>query len=80
MTNGDNRNGDPVNALEQELAALDEMLVQVDGKELKPSQCYRFETDPVHMMFNTNCPDELKNKVQAILSRHIPGYESSSPE
>ena len=59
-----------------ELEALENELVPVDGIFLKPSQCYRFETDPVHLMFNTNCPDDLKKKVQAILHKHLPSYES----
>ncbi len=64
--------------LEKELSELDNEPVQVDGTTLKPSQCYHFETDPVHMLFNTNCPDSVKEKVQAILSKHIPGYEGHS--
>ena len=63
--------------LVDELAALENELVSVDGILLKPSQCYRFETDPVHLMFNTNCPDGLKKKVQAILQKHLP-YEAGS--
>lgn len=63
--------------LEKELKDLDSEPVEIDGALLKPSQCYHFGTDPVHMLFNTNCPDSLKAKVQAIVSRHIPGYESS---
>ena len=61
-----------------ELNALDKDLVQIDGSYLKPSQCYYFDTDPVHMLFNTNCPDNLKQKIQAILAKHLPGYESSA--
>jgi len=64
--------------LVHELEALENELVPVDGILLKPSQCYRFETDPVHLMFNTNCPDALRKKVQAILHKHLPSYESGS--
>ena len=66
--------------LEQELAALDNDLVQVDGTLLKPSQCFHFEADPLHLLFNTNCPDSLKQKVEAIVGKHIPSYESGAPE
>jgi hypothetical protein len=69
-----------IEELVRELNELDNEMVEVDGRRLRPSQCYRFETNPVHMLFNTNCPDSLKQKVEAILTRHIPTYESSSPE
>ena len=62
-----------------ELKELDKDLVEIDGVHLKPSQCYHYEADPFHILFNTNCPDSLKQKVEAILSRHIPQYENSSP-
>lgn len=64
--------------LENELKALDQAWVAVDGVMLKPSQCYRFETDPLHVMFNTNCPDELKQRVEAILNKHIHPHESGA--
>jgi hypothetical protein len=66
--------------LVSELKELDNELVQIDGTLLKPSQCYRFETDPVHLLFNTNCPDSLKQKVQAILDKHLPAHESGSSQ
>jgi hypothetical protein len=56
--------------IRHELEELDAELIQVDGKQLKPSQCYRFETDPVHVMFNTNCPDQLRAKVEEILAKY----------
>jgi len=60
-----------IDRIKAELSALDTELVRADGIELKPSQCYHFETDPLHVLFNTNCPDELRQKVQFIISRHI---------
>lgn len=66
--------------LVDELNELDSEMVEVDGNQLKPSQCYHFETDPVHLLFNTNCPETLKEKVNAIIAKHLPGYESSTPE
>lgn len=53
-----------------ELAALDHELVEIDGKQLKPSQCYHVEVDPVHILFNENCPPSVKEKVNAILTRY----------
>ena len=53
------------------LSELDRDTVDADGVRLKPSQCYHFEPDPMHVLFNTNCPDALRQKVQDIISRHI---------
>ena len=64
-----------IDALKKELEELDKELIDIDGNKLKPSQCYRFETDPAHMLFNTNCPDSLKQKLQFILSKYLPEYE-----
>ncbi len=75
------RNTLPVDILEKvkfELGELDRHFVEIDGKRLKPSQCYRFESDPAHLLFNTNCPEGLKAKVQAILSKYITPDESHS--
>ena len=67
-----------MNDLMEALKELDKEMIEVDGGHLKPSQCYRFENDPVHLLFNTNCPDSLKQQVEAILSKHLPGYESNT--
>jgi hypothetical protein len=58
--------------LKEELGELDRYHVNIGRKKLKPSQCYRFDTDPAHILFNTNCPDDLKLKVEAIFSKYIP--------
>lgn len=59
-----------------ELGQLDRHVVEIDGKIFKPSQCYRFNADPAHLLYNTNCPDGLRQKVQAILSKYIVTNES----
>jgi hypothetical protein len=64
-----------INSIRAELNLLDKEMVSVDDRLLKPSQCYRIELDPVHVLFNTNCPDDLRAKVQSILSKYIPGVE-----
>ena len=46
--------------LKSALLDLDRELIDIDGIKLKPSQCYRLETDPAHVFFNTNCPQALK--------------------
>jgi len=61
-----------IERLQYELGELDRELIHVEGKMLKPSQCFRVGLDPLHILFNTNCPDTLKEKVQSILSKHIP--------
>jgi hypothetical protein len=60
--------------IQAELNELDRDLVDVDGLRLKPSQCYHFDINPTHVLFNTNCPDSVKEKVHAILSKYIPHY------
>jgi len=64
--------------LKAELDELDKNSIVVDGKQLRPSQCYRLDTDPAHILFNTNCPETLKQKLQAILLKYIPQNESRS--
>ncbi|MET0464805.1 MAG: hypothetical protein ABW007_16705 [Chitinophagaceae bacterium] len=63
--------------LKVELDDLDREYVDVDGIKLKPSQCYRLETDPAHVLFNTNCPGQLKDRIQALLQKYMPGDEGS---
>ena len=66
----DNTTMDVMNRIRQELEKLEDEPVQIDGVSLKPSQCYHLEADPAHVLFNTNCPDSLKEKVQAILDKY----------
>jgi len=70
------RNSLPADMLEKlkvELGDLDRHFVEIDGKKLKPSQCYRVDVDPAHILFNTNCPEDLKHKIQIILAKYING-------
>lgn len=64
--------------LKSELADLDREWIDIGGAQLRPSQCFYLEADPLHVLFNTNCPDELKQKVQTILSKYIPDESGSS--
>jgi hypothetical protein len=61
---------DTLNKVKAELGELDRYFVEIDGKKFKPSQCYRFDPDPVHVLYNTNCPDGLRKKIEAIISRY----------
>ncbi|MET0244375.1 MAG: hypothetical protein ABW174_12940 [Flavitalea sp.] len=60
----------------RELKALDAESLFIDGNEIKASQCYHFESDPAHILYNTNCPDSLKTKLNSILSKYTDGYEN----
>lgn len=73
-----NVNATIIDSIKAELEGLDKNMVRIDGRELKPSQCYRVELDPVHVLFNTNCPDDLRVKVETILSKYIPRVEDRS--
>lgn len=69
---------DVLEKVKMELGELDRHFVEIDGKQLKPSQCYRFELEPAHILFNTNCPEGLKQQVQSILSKYIPTDETGT--
>ena len=56
--------------IQTELNELEKETVQIDGTHMKPSQCYRFSLKPVHLLFNTNCPDSLRQKVLAIFEKY----------
>ena len=66
-----------IEKLKQELKELDKDMIDLDGRQLKPSQCFHVSLDPVHIMFNTNCPDTLKEKVEALLTKHLGTGEAS---
>jgi hypothetical protein len=69
---------DKLDRLRLELADLDREQVEIDGISMKPSQCYRLETDPAHILFNTNCPSTLKERIQALLTKYVPHDEGSA--
>ena len=58
------------------LELLDENPVLLDGKQIKASGCYRLSGNPPLVIYNTNCPDDLKKKVEAILLK----YRNSMPD
>jgi hypothetical protein len=67
-----------LNKLLNELEELNDEVVEVDGRMLKARQCYRYEISPPHVLFNTDCPEALKQKISSILTKYIPADESSS--
>lgn len=64
--------------VQAELELLDQELVEVDGGYLRPSQCYRYDISPPHLLFNTNCPESLKQKINDILAKYLDPDESST--
>ena len=64
--------------LKAELRDLDQQYVNIGRRKMRPSQCYRIDVNPLHLLFNTNCPDELKRKLEAIVSKYTGKDESSA--
>ncbi len=64
--------------IKNELRALDDHSIEVNGKTLKPSQCYHIGVSPAHIIFNTNCPETIRQQVQAILNKYIKEDENRS--
>ncbi|MFC0775116.1 hypothetical protein [Terrimonas alba] len=60
-----------IEKIQLELADLDRGFVNIRGKKLKPSQCYRFDTGSGNILFNTNCPEGLKQKIQEIVMKYL---------
>jgi hypothetical protein len=60
------------------LDALDKEMVFIDGNLMKPSQCYHIDVEPPHVLFNTNCPDSLREKINDILRKHFPANGNRS--
>jgi len=60
------------NKILEEFKELDKEPVNLEnGISLKPSQCYSFSFDPKpHFLFNTNCSDNLKNKLLSIIRKY----------
>jgi len=56
------------------LSHLDKEKIQIEGASMKPSECYHFSTDPLHLLFNTNCPESLKEKISGIVQQYYPDY------
>ena len=61
------------------LSHLDHETIQIDGASLKPSECYYFSSDPLHVLFNTNCPETLKEKISGIVKKYYPDYNPTQP-
>ena len=65
-----------LNSLLAELKSLDQGLIEVGGKLLKPSQCFHYDISPPYVLFNTNCPDSLRSRITQIMTKYIPLFKS----
>jgi len=61
--------------IKHDLDKLNEAAIIVDGKYIKPGGCYYFGTDPLHVLYNTNCPGIIKTEIEKIITTHIPDVE-----
>jgi hypothetical protein len=62
----------------EELRELDRQQIELDGKSFKASQCYHWESDPAHLLFNTNCPADLRDRVESIIAKYVTLNETSA--
>ncbi len=67
---GLSKHADGSAAILKELESLDEKPVLLDGKPVKASGCYRLSGNPPQVIYNTNCPEELKQQVETIISKY----------
>jgi hypothetical protein len=70
----------PIDQLREDLDRINRVWMNIDGTELSANQCYHFETDPPHFLFNINCPETLQQKLKDILHKYFPGDENRLPE
>jgi hypothetical protein len=75
---GLSKHSDGSHSIMKELALLDDNPVLLDGRPVKASGCYRLSGNPPQVIYNTNCPDDLKQKIEAILSKYQSRESSAS--
>ncbi len=62
----------PIDSLRDDLDLLNKEWRDIQGSPLSANQCYYFETDPPHFLFNTNCPDNLRRELNDLLLKYFP--------
>lgn len=55
-------------ALKHAMEQLGNQTVTIDGVEVEACKCYYFSLNPPHVLFNDNCPELLKQDIQAIFN------------
>jgi len=69
-----------INQLQADLEALEKQFsLSFEGRSIKMRDCYFLGTDPLHVLFNTNCPDDLREEINALIAKYI-SYENRSSE
>ncbi len=69
-TMGLSKHSDKYVSIAAELEKIDLEPVLLNGHPTKPSSCYRLSGNPPQVIFNTNCPDDVKGKIEAILLKY----------
>ena len=67
-----------IHQIQNELEKINQEWIDIDGGKIKAGQCYHFESDPPHLLFNLNCPENLQQKLIGILYQYLDANESSS--
>jgi hypothetical protein len=67
----------PIDKLRDDLDLLNKEWRDIQGSPLSANQCYHFETDPPHFLFNMNCPDNLRHELNDLLLKYFPEYVKS---
>ena len=62
----------PIDHLRDDLDLLNKEWRDIKGSPLSANQCYHFETDPPHFLFNMNCPDNLRQELNDLLLKYFP--------
>jgi len=53
-------------AIKQAMDELGRQTVLADGTPIEACQCYYFSLNPLHVLFNDNCPEVLKENIRSI--------------
>jgi len=67
---------EPFDSLRDELDALNRDWRDIEGSPLSATQCYHFESNPPHFLFNVNCPASLEQKLKDLLTKYFPENEN----
>jgi hypothetical protein len=70
----------PIDGLRDDLDSLNRDWRDIEGSNLSANQCYHFETDPPHFLYNTNCPENLQKKLEVLLQKYFPSNERGISE
>lgn len=70
----------PIDHLKNDLDALNREWKDIEGSNLSAKQCYHFETDPPHFLYNLNCPDSLRQKLKGLIDKYFPTDENRISE